>query len=464
MRVETVYAAVGDDPPQAGLSYGLNVIDGLRCIPPNSINMVCTSPPYWSLRDYGVAKQVWGGSNPDCEHDWGTDIEGKPQTGGTDPNTSSLGVKSGGNTLTPEGVVRSNTRSHVPSRTSSFCLKCNAWYGCLGLEPTPDLFVEHIVEIGREIRRVLHPSGTFWLNLGDSYMSHAAKDYTNLGGREGERLGEEGYADTIIIGRPKVEGLKDKDLVGVPWRVALALQADGWWLRNDIIWQKSNAMPSSVDDRFSCKYEHIFLFAKEAQYFFDLDAVRVPHAHGSADDQSGKNPGDIWETATAQYKGAHFAVWPPILVERMIRAGTSEKGRCPNCFSPWKRIVECKGGGIKTEGSDENMTGDRLGSDPTQYDRLKLKGATVVTGAQRITLGWEPTCECEPLEPERCMVLDTFSGSGTTGVVAMKNGRNYLGIDLNEGYLDLAVARLRGQKAPQDDDDQDGAIFELFGG
>ena len=463
MKPTLVLGAVGDDPPEAKLYYGLNVLDSLRLLPDNSINMACTSPPYWSLRDYGVPQQVWGG-DASCAHEWGDDIKGKGQSGGKGKST--LGAASGGNAISDEGIERSLDRSHVAPRSSAFCGLCGAWRGCLGLEPTPDLFTQHMVLIGREIRRVLHPSGTFWLNLGDSYMSHAAKDYTNLGGREGERQrDDEDYRSSIVIGKPSnVEGLKDKDLVGIPWRVALALQADGWWLRNDIIWRKKNAMPSSVQDRFSCKYEHVFLLTKSKRYFFDLDAVRVPLEYGTYDDEgdftpaqqwfesgegerkmdqtegqlgalagsprrvgrglfntSGKNPGDVWDVATTGYKGAHFAVWPPALVERFIKAGSSERGRCVTCKTPYQRVIE-----------------------------------------ERVTTGWAKGCECETVEVERCVVLDTFSGSGTTGVKAMELGRDYVGLDLNSEYLPLAEARLTGMKAPQPDDEPD-LIGELFG-
>lgn len=502
MKPTIVLGAIGDEPPEAHLYYGLNVLDSLRLLPDNSVNTVCTSPPYWSLRDYGVGHQVWGG-DPDCDHDWGDEIKGKGQSGGTENST--LGVT--GNPMSEEGLQRTLQRSHAKPRSSAFCKHCNAWRGCLGLEPTPDLFVKHMVLIGREIRRVLHPKGTFWLNLGDSYMSHAAKDYTNLGGREGERIKEEGgYGTSIVVGRPsKVAGLKDKDLVGIPWRTALALQADGWWLRNNIIWRKKNAMPSSVRDRFSCKYEYVFLFAKQARYFFDLDAVKVPHTYGTYDDDGnfepaqqwfesgegtrkmdqtegqlgelagsprrkgrglfstrGKNPGDVWDIATGGYRGAHFAVWPQALVERMILAGTSAKGRCPTCKSPWERIVEAKKKGrIKKKGT-ENLTGNRKGENPDDYDRLKLKGSGGIVPSETQTVGWRPTCDCPEHEPERCVVMDTFSGSGTTGFVAMKHGRSYVGLDLNPEYLPLAEARLTGRKAPQPDDEID-LIGEMFG-
>lgn len=423
---------IGDNPPRATLFYGLTVLDGLRQLPDNSVNAVCTSPPYWSLRNYGVAPQIWGG-DPDCAHLWGDEIQGRAQTGGT--QNSTLGVT--GHSMSPEGLKRTLERSQAEGGVSAFCTRCNAWRGCLGLEPSYQMFVDHIVLIAREIRRVLHPKGTFWLNLGDSYAVAADGD------------------------------LKAKDLAGIPWRVALALQGDGWWLRNSIVWQKKNALPSSVQDRLSCKYEYVFLLTKEARYFFDLDAIKVRHTSGSYDaegnftpnqnwfesgeghrkmDQEGylgslagsprrtgrglfndrgKNPGDVWKTATGAYAGAHFAVWPEALVERMVKAGTSEGGRCPSCFTPWVRVP-----------SDARKEDD----------------------------SWEPDCGCEPHVPERCVVLDPFSGSGTTGLVAMSHDRDYVGLDLNAEYLELAEARLMGRKPPQEDQDHLNPIGALFGG
>ena len=267
------------------------------------------------------------------------------------------------------------------------------------------------------------------INMVCTYMSKPSTSYT-IGGKEGSRLRkDEGYKHSIVMGKPQVKGLKTKDLVGVPWRVALALQADGWWLRNDIIWQKGNAMPSSVKDRFSCKYEHVFLLSKSERYFFDLEAVKVPLLYGAgqaSENVALKNPGDIWMVNTTSYKGAHFAVWPETLVEPMVKAGTSEKGRCPTCKTPWQRITEKKDGVPGADGKPLRVP---------------------------VTIGWVPSCDCDEHAPERCVVLDTFSGSGTTGVVAMSLGRDYVGLDISKKYRPLASARLQGLPAPLDDDD-----------
>jgi DNA modification methylase len=161
-----------------------------------------------------------------------------------------------------------------------FCKSCGAWRGSLGLEPTPELYVRHIVEVMREVRRVLRKDGTLWLNLGDSY----AGSWGNKGHRrETKRLNRFDVIPPEIsppTARPANYGLKPKDLVGIPWRVAFALQADGWWLRSDIIWHKVNPMPESVRDRPTRSHEFLFLLTKSRRYFFDQEAVREPTASG----------------------------------------------------------------------------------------------------------------------------------------------------------------------------------------
>lgn len=423
MRDVRVSLAIGDSPPTGRLLYGVDVREGLRLLEAGSVNCVATSPPYWGLRDYGNEPSVWGG-DPACSHEWVTRT--RVRKGGATGRPDLL------HRLVPAGSGKTNaTTAPTPYRRdmSNTCSKCGGWRGQLGLEPKVHDYVEHIVEVFREVRRVLRGDGTVWLNLGDS------------------------YADSS-------EDVKTKDMVGIPWRVALALQADGWWLRNDIIWYKVNHLPSPVQDRFTCSYEHIFLLSKSAKYFFDLNAVRVPHTFGSYDEEgtftpaqtwkedagdtrkmdqtegqlgtmagpprkfgrglynpAGKNPGDCWLLPTQPFPGAHFAVWPQSIPERSIKAGTSEFGYCSTCSAPWKR-------------------------DPM----------------------WEPTCTCEGAGVKRAVVLDPFSGSGTTGMVALRLGRDYVGIDRNESYLSMAKARLRGESYSEETPPLPGSALDLFGG
>jgi DNA modification methylase len=288
----------------------------LRTLPDQSINCCVTSPPYWGLRDYGVRGQ-------------------------------------------------------------------------LGLEATPEEYVVHIVEVFREVRRVLRDDGTLWCNLGDSYAAstkgsggHNPKQDSNAGSWHDARRWR-------IPG-----GLKPKDLVGIPWRVAFALQADGWYLRSDIIWHKPNPMPESVTDRPTKAHEYLFLLAKSARYYYDADAIAEPATcfgrqhttgvqppkeialqrdgtHGIGGDLSinyertTRNRRTVWTVATKPFKGAHFAAFPPKLIEPCILAG------CP-------------------------------------------KGGTV---------------------------LDPFAGAGTTGLVSKQHGRRFIGIELNPQYAAMARAR-----------------------
>jgi DNA modification methylase len=356
----------------------------------------------------------------------------------------------------------------VPKSTSAFCAKCGAWRGELGAEPTPELYVAHLVEVFREVRRVLHPSGTLWLNLGDSYCgsgrgrlsdgSHAScgdMQATNVGTTEG-----------AMFPPPVPPGLKPKDLCGIPWQVAFALRADGWYLRSEIIWAKNNPMPESVTDRPTRAHEQVFLLAKEARYFFDQEAVREPHQPGSQEraaygfkgsaerneqmaeahhgkgfmrnggeptqfNSAGRNIRSVWTINTHSFPGAHFATFPPALAERCIRAGTSERGCCPGCGAPWARVVER----VEAEVTNPRRF-SKAGNDDRQ-DTLRLYKERV---SQQN--GWAQTCPCPPHDPVPCTVLDCFGGSGTTGMVADRLGRDAILIDLNPDYTGMAEARV----------------------
>jgi DNA modification methylase len=262
-------------------------------------------------------------------------------------------------------------------------------------------YVSRLVDVFREVRRVLRDDGTLWLNLGDSYAGASAGGHRPgvVPGEGGDQAGARNRN-----GVPRVAGLKPKDLVGIPWRVAFALQADGWYLRSDIIWAKSNPMPESVTDRPTKAHEYLFLLAKGERYHYDVDAVREPWADermgasgaqalpysdgsgrrdtlgsderrglGVAPPVPGRNRRTVWTVATQPFDGAHFATFPPKLIEPCILAG------CP-------------------------------------------VGGTV---------------------------LDPFNGAGTTGLVAVNHGRQYVGIELNPTYAAMAEARIREGTAQQ---------------
>jgi DNA modification methylase len=309
----------------------------------------------------------------------------------------------------------------------------------LGLEPTIELYVEHLVEIFREVRRVLRKDGTLWLNLGDSYYGgggahkghHANPGLSKSSSRggvpkgRGERLS--GKALTCINGPNRFHqaGLKPKDLCMIPARVALALQADGWWLRSQIIWSKPNPMPESTTDRPTTAHEYIFLLTKSARYFYDAEAVRegiTGNAHPGRKDEelsprygkndmrgmnqragtwkqnylpSSRNCRSVWEIATSPFPEAHFATFPPTLPERCIKAGTSEKGCCPKCGAPWVRVVEKKASTMNIRVRDakkgilEHKTPgfEATEAEIANYGKEEMDLST--------TLGWRPGCKCE---------------------------------------------------------------------
>ena len=358
--------------------YVGDVREVLAALPDGSVDCCVTSPPYWGLRDYGTGQ--WHGGDSDCDH------LGPPKA------SDRSGLKKDGRPLERTGQNEYERGATVPFR--SVCGKCGATRTDrqIGLEQSPGEYVAQMVAVFREVRRVLSDAGTLWLNLGDSYAMSTkgaggdGKQHTNAG----SVLADRSHAIPI--------GLKPKDLVGIPWRVAFALQADGWYLRSDIIWAKPNPMPESVTDRPTKAHEYVFLLSKSARYFFDADAVREDADPDSFRSERGPGTGaakhaalgkmagatpigrtcgvhesgrrnirSVWTIGTQPYAEAHFATFPEALPERCIKAG------CP-------------------------------------------EGGTV---------------------------LDPFMGSGTTALVARRLGRNSIGVELNPDYVALAARRLQ---------------------
>ena len=360
----------------------------------------------------------------------------------------------------------------------------------IGLEPTPELYVEHIVQVMREVRRVLRDDGTLWLNLGDSYAGGHVQ--------QADKRWQHGGSDVDVGRALGGNGLKPKDLCGMPWRVAFALQADGWWLRSDIVWSKPNPMPESVTDRPTRSHEYLFLLAKSARYYYDADAIREPMAESSIarisqptfdqqtggpkdygngtnpnrsarkalenfaashkgshfdrgktaehqlgrasseprqDNPAGRNKRSVWEIATQPYAKAHFATFPEKLVEPCILAGTSEWGCCPECGAPWERVVERESG---YEGGRRHDSLEKRGL--SQGTGWKDGSQLAEAGAFRHTTGWRSTCK-HGAGPVPGTVLDIFAGSGTVGLVAERLGRHSVLIDASEDYCRMARER-----------------------
>lgn len=482
--------------------YTGDAIAMLQQMPDRCVQVCVTSPPYFGLRDYGTAK--WEGGDPTCDHK-----SGRFSRGGLSAKQASNAGSNG-------------------DEACRVCPKCGAARvdQQIGLEETPELYVARMVEVFREVRRVLRDDGTLWLNLGSTYNGSggAGGDY-NEGG--------------LKAGQPRYPGhklphYKPKDLIPIPWMVAMALQTDGWWLRSDIIWAKPNPMPSSVTDRPTTSHEYLFLFAKSGDhtfwthrdgmgsrikpkpdyrwlniftneetdteppdwwkykipdgrklwrrinlwhghdYYYDAEAIREPHT--TADDprnrpdykpkrgrlvsmpdgdiqhigtvgpstwpKGGRNKRSVWTISTHAFPEAHFATFPPALIEPCILVGSSPQA-CPKCGAPWKREIEKHLEPTKkatktfiVDKRDANADNNDQGSN-RQKDGHK-------PGWRRadVTTGWSPTCSCPNDGSGRCIVLDPFMGSGTTALVAFEHGRDYVGIELNPEYVEMANRRL----------------------
>jgi DNA modification methylase len=340
--------------------------------------------------------------------------------------------------------------------------------GQIGLEPTPQAYVQRMVEVFREVRRVLRDDGTLWLNLGDSYA--AARGGTSMpaetlaGGVSGrgdivaKRGRESGYTPHRD---PAAHGLKHKDLVGIPWRVAFALQTDGWWLRQDIIWAKPNPMPESVLDRCTKAHEYVFLLTKSERYYYDADAVsekasgrecrnvKATKAARSGDKKhrtaanlhaiaaaETRNRRSVWTITTKPYSGAHFAVMPAALVEPCIKAGCPEHC-CPACGVGYERITQ-RDRVATRPGKVTKTTGDSL----VDGNRDPQRHITTVH-----TLGFTPACDCAASGTISGTVLDPFAGSGTTLAVAAELGRSGIGCELNPEYIALAERRIAASRS-----------------
>lgn len=367
-----------------------DALEQLRALPDCSVHCCVTSPPYWGLRDYG------------CE-------------------------------------------------------------GQMGLEPTPDAYVQRMVEVFGEVRRVLRDDGTLWLNCGDSYSGY----HGNSKCADAEAPSNKpGYVENMRETTVGVDGLKPKDLCMIPARLALALQANGWYLRSDIVWAKPNPMPESVTDRPTKSHEHVFMLSKQPRYYWDQEAVREPlstssikrlsqrtfdqqtggpkdYGHRTNSNRSarkalrnlrermvaqekwddrhagyadrkpaiGRNIRDVWTIATEPCREAHFAVMPQKLVEPCIKAGTSERGCCPECGAPWERVVE----------NAPDNTGYPNGPGGSKARDTRGNGASgkstlaSVARYQTTTIGWRPTCKCAVIAcADCCKVIEWAHYDNTT--------------------------------------------------
>ena len=404
--------------------------------------MCVTSPPYYGLRDYKTG--TWIGGDESCDHSTSRSRGDDFKTG--DKQSTNSGSRPNTQLICQCGAIREDLQ--------------------IGLEETPEEYIKAMVEVFRCVWDCLEDDGVIWVNIGDSYCGTGDKgDYKDPKHPEGRN------GQSVSTTR-KLVGYKQKDLIGIPWMLAFALRADGWYLRQDIIWHKPNPMPESVRDRCGKAHEYIFLLSKSKQYFFDHEAIKEPLAeasksrmvrgvsdsHKNVNGAPGQTPHSInqprehvtitnipetrnkrsvWTVNTKPYKGAHFAVFPSELIDPCILAGTSKKGHCPECGNRWARKVErTRLRRDELDPSDPRYRPNRYNG---EYTDINGKGDAGYSSTK--TLGFEAMCECGH-EPVPDVVLDPFMGSGTTAMVAIKHGRQYMGCELNPDYAELQQERI----------------------
>lgn len=326
-----------------------DALAALSEVPSNRVHCIVTSPPYWGLRDYGT--RMWFDADSKCEHDY-TIQHGSHHPGQVEETKWK----------TAEAAGKGQTA------VTHSCSKCGGWYGQLGLEPESSKYVDHLVKIFEELHRVLHPTGTCWLNIGDTYYSKRHHH--------------------------------EKSLAGIPWRVVFALQDQGWIIRSEVVWHKTNAKPESVKDRPTRSHEKVFLLSKSAQYFYQYDTLLGENS------QNNRRCRDVWSFPYQPSREGHYAVFPKEIPYRCILSSTSSGGCCSICFGPF----------VFNDSS------------------------------------WQPSCNCGgPAIP--CLVLDPFAGSGTTLHMAAALRRDFLGFEPNQQDFEDILCRSTAQTyLPKDDE------------
>jgi DNA modification methylase len=413
-----------------------HTLEVLKTFPDESVNCVICSPPYWSLRDYQTVPLIWD-SIYGCEHEWGKELPGRRQRSENDIKDMN-------------SKEATKTASAFNDTGGNFCLKCSAWRGSLGLEPTPELYIKHLLEIFDEIKRVLRKDGTCWVNLWDTY--NAGRSGGWAGGKYGISKPENAPNQSGV----NVKNIPVKSLVGIPEMFVLGMRERGWIRRNTIIWYKRNTMPSSAKDRFTNDFEYVFFFVKsnDTQYWtnertFELVIKQPLGIHGIE--------GIDWEWRECP---------------RCKGSGCRENKRCTNGkikYSFWEghdywfsqqfeeiadteytreRYKYNPSGGKKAKlNKDVNWKGNELAKYFPQQRNKRCVWDIPTSPFSKAHFATFPPDLIEPMIrsgcPEGGITLDPFMGAGTTALVAIKNRRNFIGIELNPEYVEMANKRIK---------------------
>lgn len=327
--------------------YQGNNLDILRTFPDNSINSCITSPPYYGLRDYGTG--TWVGGDPNCPHRRINKVSEKTSTGHA------------------QEELKGNVGDAI---YKTICPVCGAVREDLqvGLEETPEQYIDRLVGIFREVRRVLTDDGILWINIGDTYWGSGGGRGSNYHDSRTDvvQSGNKGFNDMKYapVLTKAHEDLKNKDLIGIPWMLAFALRKDGWYLRQDIIWHKPNPMPESVKDRFTKSHEYVFMLTKSARYYFDYDSVQELTDNGT------RNKRDVWSIIPSHYKEAHFATFPEELVYTMLVASCPKDGIVLDPFMGSGTV------GVVAKQNHRKYIGCELNPEYVEMSERRLKGVT----------------------------------------------------------------------------------------
>ena len=370
--------------------------------------------------------------------------------------------------------------------------------GQIGLENTPKKFINTLVKVFREVKRVLRDDGTLWINIGDSYASREKNRTEKQAGAGSNIQGSLSSQKQSLVQKTKiVDGLKQKDLVGIPWMLAFALRRDGWYLRQDIIWHKTTSMPESVTDRCTKNHEYIFLLSKSPKYYYDHVAIMQEAKNpanswkgssfdkgktgavmdeyrngvrksGNKERKTGKDRGcpdntgsnvcsnvpwegvkankrSVWSVTPRGFKESHFATFPPELIIDCIKAGTSEYGCCSDCGAPYVRKFSKKLVPTSKAAYNSKIDSRDIQADAKDAGSNRMKDGHKSGHINEIeTISWQRACICRNHTVVPCRVLDCFSGAGTTPIVAQKLGRDWYAIDLNKSYINrIAIPRMK---------------------